>query len=98
MSGVILAAASSSRNQDRVPVVGLTCRAGRSSVEVGSKMRWRMSCLPAPAATNATWCAWFSTGKVSVILLGGGFGESVIEAHHSVFSFNNGWFGNKEQV
>ena len=54
MSEVILPAAASSTNQVRVPVEGLTRRAGRSSWEAGSKIFWRMSCLPAPAATNAT--------------------------------------------
>lgn len=39
-----------------------------------------------PVATNATIRAAFSTGRVNVILSGGGFGESVIAA--TIFSFS----------
>lgn len=39
-----------------------------------------------------------TTGRVSVMRLGGGFGESVTGATHPVVSFNRAWPGKREQV
>ncbi|KAH1016177.1 hypothetical protein HUJ04_007445 [Dendroctonus ponderosae] len=47
---------------------------------------------------NAHTRAAFITGKVNVIRLGGGFGESVIGATHLAVSFSKACPGNREQV
>ena len=45
-----------------------------------------ISAFPAPQEINAMFLAAFSTGSVSVILCGGGLGESEILHTHRVFS------------
>lgn len=52
--------------------------------------------LPAPATTSAIWADELITGKVKVILSGGGLGESLIKVTHFSFSFTSGCPGNKE--
>ena len=52
--------------------------------------------LEPPAATTATQRAAFRTGRVRVMRLGGGLGESVIEATHAVDSNRSGWEGKRE--
>lgn len=52
----------------------------------------------APVTTKMQLFALLITGKVSVILEEGGFGESVIGATQESFFVRSGWFGNREAV
>lgn len=54
--------------------------------------------LLSPVATKMARRVLLITGNVNVILLGGGFGESVIGATHTEVSCRSGWPGNKEHV
>lgn len=63
-----------------------------------SKICFRISFLPPPVATNAILTPCVTTGKLSVILFGGGFGLSSIDATHASVSRNSLWPGNKLQV
>lgn len=94
-----LAEAASSTNQYNCPcAAGRTLDAGRECLAGSSMISARISCLAPPVATNATLLAWLITGYVSVILLGGGFGEPSKGATHRSSSANNGWSGNNEAV
>lgn len=57
-----------------------------------------ISAFPWPATANIQFSALLIIGNVSVILLGGGLGESVMGAIHTDVSSNNRWPGNKEHV
>ena len=50
------------------------------------KVTLTISAFPAPQDTNMAFLQFCITGKVRVILCGGGFGESLIGATQSFFS------------
>lgn len=50
---------------------------------------FKISAFELPVAINAQYLALFKIGKVKVILLGGGFGESEIGATHTDVSSHN---------
>nr|GMC58180.1 hypothetical protein Iba_chr02aCG12710 [Ipomoea batatas] len=54
------------------------------------------SALDAPGTTRAMFAEELITGNVKVILSGGGFGESLMNATHFSFSWRRGFPGNRE--
>src|SRR6266536_3927638 len=54
-----------------------------------SKIFFMISFFPDPVATNAIFTPCVTTGKLSVILFGGGFGESSIGATHASVSLKS---------
>ena len=91
-------AAASSRNQWSSPLVGLTLAAGSGSLALPSNTCCKTLALLDPVLTNATHLLALMMGYVSVILHGGGLGESEIGARRREFSWSSGWPGNKEHV
>src|SRR2546423_4805317 len=80
------------------PALSLTKPHGKFRPSSVSRICFKISFLPPPVATNASLFACVTTGSVSVILLGGGFGESSIAATHASDSLSSSWLGNKLHV
>lgn len=91
-------AAALSRNHTNLPEVGLTICAGSDEQSVPALFITDLTApaLVSPDTTTATLDAELITGKVNVILSGGGFGESVRKVTHSSFSLSASWSGNSE--
>ena len=89
--------ASGSKNH-LTGVAGLTIPAGILSSSSTTRLFTR-SALPAPVAIKITCLAALHTGRVTVILLGGGFGEfSIGTTHDGPLYSKSGCPGNKEHV
>lgn len=57
-----------------------------------------MSALSSPTTTNTTRAAWFMTGYVNVMRLGGGFGLSSMYATQRSSSVSSSWPGKRDAV
>lgn len=90
-------AALLSKNHNRFPELGLTICAGRDGLLALPIITiCTVLALFSPVITTATFEAEFITGRVKVILSGGGFGESVRKVTHSFFSPRASWPGKRE--
>jgi hypothetical protein len=73
------------------PAISFTSAQGKPLPS--SKISFMISFFPPPVATNAILSPAVTTGSASVILVGGGFGESSMGRTQPLVSRNRGWPG-----
>ena len=89
-------AAAVSKNQANSPSGETIATGSFSEFWLFPKAFCTAPALLAPFTTRAIYADELITGKVRVILSGGGFGESLMKVTHFSFSLTRGWPGNKE--